>query len=103
MRLFSILATFNIFISILLAGCPKPIPTPPLPPDGSIAACATSVILTQDSVCADLFTPDGYACVRCTGGDGCVETRLQVYCIAGHAGCLGDPLCTKVAVKRRVP
>ena len=90
-----------VLLGVVLPGCPKPTPTPAPPPDGSIPNCQGVVVAKPEDVCPG--TTSGYPyyqCVRCQGGEGCVAASLQVYCIAGSGGCLGDPLCSSEAAPR---
>lgn len=84
-----------LVLALLGAACPKPGPPPqPLPPVEGGAYCATAVVVTSEDVCLDTFTPSGVACVRCRGCEGGYVRGLEVYCVSGRSGCLGDPLCS---------
>lgn len=80
-----------------LAACPKPPPKPVLPPDlpTDITQCSPAATLTEDGVCNDYFTDDGFACARCSNVTACLDTTLMMYCTAGP--CANDPLCKYVA------
>lgn len=102
---------FLLVISIFgmfLAGCPPtPPPNPPpdlkydlAPPDmsGTAPSCPANTTESPDDVCDGMFAsvvkdgkPIAYACVRCTGGNACVDHSVEVYCTAGP--CASDPLC----------
>lgn len=69
--------------------------------DSAVRSCGAGVVLMQDSLCPDVFTSDGVACISCRGAAGCFEKTMGVYCAAGPPGCLGDPLCKREDARRR--
>lgn len=76
------------FIALLVGGLvactPVPIPPPPAPPP-DMATCAASVVPTQESMCEDMFTPEGYACFACSVSAECLDAADQVYCVVACA------------------
>lgn len=100
--------TLKLTLLVLaLSGCPHPPPPTPMPtpdlkvdlaqPPTAMASCPASVTETPDAVCDELFTHGGCAnntdcaCVRCQGGQGCIDQSTQVYCVKG--ACLDDHAC----------
>lgn len=81
---------------VLTSGCQRPV-TPPLPPDLAIPYCRTMVVVTPEDLCGMItVSAPFYQCVKCQGGEGCIAKDMAIYCIAGHAGCAGDPVCERV-------
>lgn len=103
-------------VNLFLVGCPHPPPPVPIPnPDamldaarptpvadmGKIPACDINVTETPEGVCDSLFTKSGCAkdtgcaCVVCTGGSGCIDHSVEVYCTNGP--CALDNNCFRVS------
>lgn len=100
-----------LVVVLLLAGCPHPPPPTPIPtPDAQIdaapvasvdaatpgvPACPATVTEAPEDVCDSLFTADNHACVVCSGGSGCIDHSVEVYCTKGP--CALDPACHRVS------
>lgn len=107
----TLLALGLVLVCTGLVACPHPPPPTPHPtPDAQldaapapmldasmpgIPACPASVTETPDDVCDSLFTADNHACVVCTGGAGCIDHSVEVYCTQGP--CALDPACRRVS------
>jgi hypothetical protein len=99
----------TLFVCLALGGCPKATATqaPPsstdaspsagVQADGGIPSCPAGVTETPAAVCATpaLFTADNHVCVVCTGGSGCIDHSVEVYCVTSTCG--NDPACHQVA------
>lgn len=84
-----------LWLALVLAGCPKPIPGPQPPRldmNMGLPACPSTQTVTPADVCDGLFTSAGLACAKCSGGSACLDTVDVVYCIKGTS-CTGDAAC----------
>lgn len=81
-----------IIATLMLTGCPRPVPAPVPPSDaGDLGVNCPTTQPTSQGVCDNQFTPDGLACANCPGASSCVDRAHGIYCV-GPQGCL-DPRC----------
>lgn len=82
-----------ITLLVLGWGCPhNPTPTPvnPIPPDLVDAGIPNCVNSLPIEACDGSFTAEGYACVLCSNGMGCLDKVEQVYCLNQSACIVPD-------------
>jgi hypothetical protein len=105
MRTLLVISLLGLVGAFFLAGCPprpRPEPLPfPFPLDLSAYEPCPPTTLTPgpDAVCDGMFTPEGLACVNCSGGGGCRYVAFGVYCSNGP--CMSDPKCNWHAGAKR--
>jgi hypothetical protein len=87
----------SVLVLAALASCTpnpphiQPVKPPSIEPQIDIKECPPKTSSLVDNVCDGLFTPEGLACVRCFGGEGCYNKPEIVYCVTG--ACLEDAKC----------
>jgi hypothetical protein len=80
-----------LVLSIIIAGCPKPLPAPTTPPSLSMLCLGEPNAFPGS--CGDLYTQEGYSCVICSDQGGCVSSNF-LYCVSFAAAC-DDQACRK--------
>ena len=85
------MSRFVAFVFVLAAASCRPQPRPDPASVPAPESCPAPANATTEDICDGDFTAGGYACVRCTGLEGCLDVETQTYCATGP--CAQDPAC----------